>query len=187
MIVIGVSGRIGSGKSKVCEYFSNRYGANRLKFSDILKDILSRLYLPPERENFQKLGKSLRDAFGDDIVAKAMKQDIAGVKGGIVVVDGVRYRSEAEMIKSFENSFIIYVKAATMVRYERTLHRSEKGEEKNSYKKFLISENAETEKHIDEVEALADFVVVNEGSFEELYSRLDEISEKILKSQASVE
>jgi len=184
MAVIGVAGRIGSGKSEVSKYFVQRFNAQRLGFSDILQDILERLYPPPERQNFQKLGKALRDAFGNDIVARAMREDIARLEDEIIVVDGVRYASEAEMIKSLENSSLVAVKASPGVRYRRALTRGEKGEEGKSYQEFLEKEEAETERHLGEVERMADYTVVNEEGREELYAQLEMIARELFRKRS---
>lgn len=183
MPVIGISGRIGSGKSEVCRFFEERFSAQRLRFSDILRDILDRLYLPVERQNFQKLGKALREAFGDEIVARPMKEDIARLGDGAIVVDGVRYRSEADMIRDFEDGYIIFVKAGSGTRYRRSLARAERGEGEMSYQDFLNSERAETERHLGEVEGTADFIVKNEGSLEDLFDQLEEISDEIFRKK----
>ncbi|NOZ58246.1 MAG: AAA family ATPase [Euryarchaeota archaeon] len=173
-VVIGVMGRIGSGKSEASRYIAQRYGGRVFRFSDVLKDVLQRLYLPPRRENFITLGTALRRGFGDGVIARALKRDILASDARVVVVDGVRYPEEVEMIKSFENSVLLYIHASPEVRYQRAVKRGEKGEATISYEEFLKNDGAETEKRIEELAKLADHRIDNNGTLEELHTALDE-------------
>ena len=51
--------------------------------------------------------------------------------------------------------------------------RAEKGEEKIDFQEFLRAEQRETERHLDEVRAMADYKLDNSGSFEDLYTQVD--------------
>ncbi len=179
MLVIGISGKIGSGKSSAAEYIAKKFSAPVLKFSDVLLEILRLLSLPEERENFQRLGKALREAFGEDIIARALRTKIEKMNSKAIVLDGVRYKSEAEFVKSFPQGYLIYIQAEPEVRYSRVVKRASRGEEEKSFSQFLQMEKADTESHFHEVKALADFVVENNSSLEELHTKLDSIIEKI--------
>jgi|Deesub1362B_J571_1020462.scaffolds.fasta_scaffold02176_6 dephospho-CoA kinase len=172
-VVIGIMGKIGSGKSEASRYIAEKYGGRIFRFSDILKDILQRLNLELKRENFIALGSALRREFGDGVIAWALKRDILTSEAQVVIVDGVRYPEEVEMIRSFENSVLIYIDASPEVRYQRAVKRGEKGEATISYEEFLKNDSAETEKRIAELAKLADYHIENNGPLEELYAALD--------------
>ncbi len=173
--VIGLCGRIGSGKTVVSEYLHKNYGASQRRFSQILMDILDRLYLPHNREYLQKLGAALRNSIGPDVVANAFEKDIENEKNEIVVIDGIRYPNEVKLLRKFENNILIYINAPAEIRYGRCISRGEKGERNISFEKFIESENRETEKQIDEIGKTADYRIENSGSIEELYIWIEKI------------
>ncbi len=180
-IVIGIMGKIGSGKSEASRYIAEKYGGRVFRFSDVLRDILQRLGLELSRENFIALGAALRSAFGNGVIARALKRDILASRAGVVVVDGVRYPEEVEMIRSFENSLLIYIHASPEVRYSRAVKRGEKGEATISYEEFLKNDGAETEKRIAELAKLADYRIDNNGTLEELHAALDGVLEGVVQ------
>ncbi len=183
-LVIGLTGMIGSGKTAVSRHIQDNYGGKEHRFSRILMDILDRLYLPHERTYLQKLGKSLRADLGPDVIANAFKKDIEKDRSSILLVDGIRYENEVEMLKGFENSFLVFVTAPPEVRYERCVTRGEKGEGKITYEQFLENEKAETEKQIETVGQKADYVIENSGPLDELSKKVDEMME-VLKRKTS--
>jgi len=178
-LVIGLSGRIGGGKGTIGEYLTSEYGAEGRRFSDILSDLLVRLHIPVERAALQNMGATLREQFGDDVLVQTLKKDLEAAKTKIVMVDGVRYPNEVEMLRGFEKSILFFVDAPPKIRFERVRKRAEKGEDKIDYEEFLRSEQRETERHLDEVKAMADYRLDNSGSFEDLYKQID----KALKEQ----
>ena len=50
-IIVAFTGRMASGKGTACSYFVEQYGATMFRFSNMLRDILERLYLEKNREN----------------------------------------------------------------------------------------------------------------------------------------
>ena len=75
-IIIGIVGENASGKTTATEYLKNKYGAVCFRFSDMLGDILARLYLAPTRANFQKLSTVLRQNFSEDIMSQIIAEDV---------------------------------------------------------------------------------------------------------------
>lgn len=177
-LVIGLVGRIGSGKTTVSEYLQDNHGAKEHRFSQILMDILDRLYLPHERAYLQNLGRSLRAELGEDVIVNAFKRDMEKDTSEILIVDGIRYENEVNLLKE-KDGILIFVTASSDVRYDRAVKRGEKGEAKITYEQFLESEKAETEKHIGTIKENADYIIDNSGALDELYKKVDEIIEAL--------
>ncbi len=171
--VIGLSGRIGGGKGTIGEYLASEYGAEGRRFSDILRDLLLRLHIPAEREALQNMGATLRLRFGDDVLVQTLKKDLEAAKADIVMVDGVRYPNEVQMLRGFEKSLLFFVDAPPKIRFERVRKRGEKGEDKIDYEEFLRAENRETERYLDEIKAVADYRLDNSSSFKNLYQQVN--------------
>ena len=174
-LVIGLIGRMGSGKGFVGDYLCENYNASRHTISDILADILKRLHLPYKREYLQKLGASLRAELGHDVIVNALKGDIEKDNSNIIIIDGIRYKNEVEMLRTFKNNLLLNIDAMPETRYKRCVLRGEKGENKITFHEFLANENRETEKYIGEVMKEADYMINNDGTREELIEKIKEI------------
>jgi len=172
-LVIGLSGRIGGGKGTIGDYLMREYGAEGRRFSDILRDLLVRLHIPVERRALQNMGATLRMQFGDDVLVQTLRKDLETAEADIVMVDGVRYPNEVEMLRGFDNSILFFVDAPPKIRFERVKKRAEKGEDKIDFAEFLRAEERETERHLDEVKAMTDYQLDNSKSFEDLYKQID--------------
>ncbi len=174
-LYIGLAGRIGSGKSSVSQHLQKKYRAKERRFSKILEDILDRLYLPHKREYLQRLGRSLRDELGHDVIVDAMKKDLKKEKAGVVVIDGLRYENEARMLRSLKKNLLIFVSATPELRYQRTVQRGTRGEAAISFEQFLANEKAATERGLGIVEKNADHVLENTGTLKELIQKVDAV------------
>ncbi|MFQ5974713.1 MAG: AAA family ATPase [Candidatus Hydrothermarchaeales archaeon] len=174
-LVVGLIGRMGAGKGVVSDYINEKYGASQHRFSQVLMDLLDRLYLPHDRKLLQELGACIRNKLGMGIIVDAFKKDLERDGSKIIVVDGIRYKNEVEMLRSFENNLLLSIDAPVKLRYERCKNRGEKGESTITYKEFLEAENRETERYIDDIKEMADYVIENTGTLGELFEKTDNI------------
>jgi len=175
VLVIGLAGRIGSGKGTVSEYLIEKKGAQQFVYSAILTDILKRLNQPVTRENLQKLGAGLRNELGDEVLVDAMKGDLEGATAEIRLIDGLRYVNEVDMLKKFPNNVLVFVDVPLEMRHERIKKRAEKGEAEITLDKFKELDKAPTEKELDQIKAMADHIIDNSGTVEELFKQADGI------------
>lgn len=170
--MIGVAGRIASGKTEIANFLARRYGARIFRLSDTFFELLRRLGLPEEREELQKLASSLREVFGERVLIDHWRAAISALEAKVVVVDGVRHQREVVMLRSFEQSLLIFVEAPAELRYKRFKLRAEKGQ--LSWQEFKRIDEAKTELEIDRLKEVAEIKVRNDSSIEELFSRVEE-------------
>ena len=91
----------------------------------------------------------------------------------MVILDGVRWLSDEELINSFPEKFLIYITAEAKTRWERLKLRGEKvGEANASLEQFMAEEKVKTETLIPKIGKRADIKVENNGSFEELEKKV---------------
>jgi len=174
-LVVGLIGPIGSGKGSIGDYLCENHNASRHTISSILADVLKRLHLSVTRERLQKLGASLRTELGHDVIVNALRGDVEEDESNIIIIDGIRYANEVDMLRTFENNLLLGIDAKPEVRYGRCVIRGEKGEGKITFDEFLANESRETEKNIRDVMKKTNYLKKNNGTREELIKRLEEI------------
>jgi len=179
-IVIGLVGQIACGKGVVKKYLIEKYNASDYRFSTILRDVLDRLNIEVSRENLSSLSTSLRQSFGEGLLAEAMKEDVSNDEHKVIIIDGIRRMTDMEHLKTLGNFHLISVKVDDKIRYDRVVSRNENaGDADKTYEEFDQDQKAEPEKEIPEVMSKADFEVVNEGTLDELYEQIEKILAEI--------
>lgn len=174
MLVFGLVGHIASGKGTVVEYLKKNHNAIQYRFSKILDDILSRLYLENSRDNQINLAVKLRELHGNDVLARVLASDIKKDNPKLAIVDGIRYKEELEAFRALPDFKLVAVIADEEIRYKRMLLRGEKaGETKTTRKDFTNMHKRPTEIYIDALMQTADVTIANNGSSEELYKQIE--------------
>jgi uridine kinase len=170
-IVIGLVGEKGSGKGTFAAHISEIQPEKRiisLRFSDLLRETLDLWHIPSTRMNLQKIVVIMEETFGTGLLSNAIYERISKLDADIVIVDGVRWKTDVSLIRRFKNNFLVYVTASPQIRYRRTVARAEKdGESDASFEQFEREEQAKNELLIPKIGADADYTIKNEGTVEE--------------------
>ncbi|MFA4817161.1 MAG: AAA family ATPase [Parcubacteria group bacterium] len=177
-IIIGLVGESGSGKDTVAKYLNEKYGAKLMRFADPIKETLNIYFEQSSREDQQWMYLKLKERFGGDVLGRAIRKRVENADG-IIAINGLRMPDDLVFMRSFEKSYIIYITANQKLRWERTAGRGEKADDDITFEKFQEMERVETEVHIPEIGAKADFKIVNEKDLEFLLKSADEIMAKI--------
>lgn len=178
-VIVGLVGESGSGKDTVAKYLKEKYGAKLMRFADPIKETLNIYFEQSSREDQQWLALEFRKRFGNDILSRALRKKIDGEKS-LIVINGLRFWEDYDFVKSFNLGYVLYVTADQKLRWERTAGRGEKADDNGTFEKFQELERAETEIHIPEIGAKADFKIINEKDLEFLLKSVDEIMAKIM-------
>lgn len=175
-IILGLTGLMGSGKGTVVEYAVRKYGASAYSFSTILRDLLKRLHLDISRHNLQKLSLSLRQTFGEDLLARVMAADAGDDNSAVIVIDSIRRLDDIIFLKKNPAFRLARIVAGEKIRYNRIVERGEnRGDEKKTYTEFQEDHKANTEVTIPPLMAEADIEIDNNGSLDDLYAQVDKI------------
>jgi len=175
-LILGLAGEIGSGKGTVAAYLAEKYECRIHRFSTMLRDILDRLYLPQSRENMQKLSTELRAIYGEELMAKVMSDDAKKDDSDVVVVDGVRRVADIMYLHELPHFKLIYIETDMNKCFERIHGRGENSDDLNkTFEEFKKDHEQETELQIKELKGVMDYLINNNGTFEELYVQVDEI------------
>lgn len=175
-VILGLSGEIASGKGTVAKYLTENKKGVSYRFSSILRDLAQRLYLEENRENLQKMSMAVREYFGQNILCKVIYKDVKNDDNEIIVIDGVRRNQDVEELRKLEEFKLVYLEADLEKRFERLKKRGENSDdESKTLEEFRKDHEREAEKEIKKLRDEADFVVDNNGSFEDLYRQIEEI------------
>lgn len=175
-ILIGLVGEKGSGKETFVHVLREclpNTSISHFRTSDILKKTLNIWNLPTTRRNLQDLAIVMDKHYGIGTLTKALAANIEQDSSDIVVFDSVRWHSDAEMVRSFDINFLVYITADVKTRYERTKMRKEKeGESSTSYNQFLEEERVGTELGIPQIGQTADLKIMNTGELTEFKAKV---------------
>lgn len=198
---IGFLGLMQSGKSTCAEYIKNNYNYEEKFFAEGLKYIIQYLFEFSEEQLYgsekQKIDKywgiSARQAMqfiGTDLFRDQMDKLIPGIgqdfwvrflgrnldsKKNHVFSD-CRMQNELDFIKKFGNGNGVIVKIIRPIKQDNNREEYSKGSREEDPTKVH-----KTESGIDQVTGY-DYVIINDGSKEDLYKKLDELMLTITNS-----
>ncbi|GEM_PF-1417062 len=184
-LVIGIAGIKFSGKNDAYKFLETLllergHTIARISSGELIRGSIAYWKIPETNRNLQRFAKLLVEELWEGMEARGRKAIISNVVKDIinsspqdvVVFDGVRWRTDVDMIKSFPQSLIIYIDASEETCRKRTAGRKEKAGEgelmtESDFRNLL---SRPTETWIPQIKrfGFADCVVENEGSKEEL-------------------
>lgn len=175
-LILGLTGEAGSGKGTAAAYLKEKYGASAYRFSTILREAAHIFAIPETRENLIRISIVMREAFGENLLARALAAISAKDENLIVVVDGIRRDMDVEELSKLPGFHLVYLTAEIRTRFERLRIRGENdGETGMTYEQFLAEEQLPTETSIKEVAKKAEITLSNDGSKDELFASLDQL------------
>ncbi len=173
-IIIGVTGHPASGKDTIADYLASQ-GFFKISGGDILREEMQKLGIPIDRSHIHEFVNEMRKERGNGYLAEEM---IKKIKGN-AVVSGIRNSEEIRIFREkFGNAFkLIAVQTPIEARYVRAKERGRIGDA-ISFERFKTEEEkekaAESGSHeVDNVMALADVIMNNDGSKEDLFQKID--------------
>lgn len=173
-IIIGFTGVMASGKGTASAYLTQHYGAPSYRFSTVLRDILSRLSLPIDRDHMQRLSGSLRSTFGGDVLAQVIAADVAADSSPLIAVDGVRRLEDIVGLKNIPGFVLVAITADEQLRWQRLRARGENADDSTkTLEQFQLDQQGEAEQQIITTAAQAQYTLTNNGSLDELYQQID--------------
>jgi dephospho-CoA kinase len=176
--VIGVVGKIGSGKDEALRYLKSKYGVPFISTGDVVRRIAADEGRKPTRENLEEISERFFRERGEGCFVKMAGEDILRNGWKAAGISGVRSPADVSTLKAmFGRSFVLLRVdiADPKLRYGRLVRRRE-GRDPVTYEQFQAQDEAE-ERIFKTGEAgrTADFSLSNDGTIEELHHRIDEL------------
>ena len=180
---IGLVGEKGSGKDTFAHMltgFLAHKTVGHIKSSDLLAETLKLWGLPFTRSNLQEIAIVLDKGFGAGTVTQGVYEKMKNDPSDVIIFDGIRWNTDVEMLRMFENNILIYITAPIQMRYERTKLRNEKMDESmTSIEQFISEEKVSTELEIPRIGKSADVTIINDGTLEDLQAQVKEFCVRI--------
>jgi dephospho-CoA kinase len=182
-MIIGIAGTIGAGKGTVVEYLKLK-GFAHYSSSKTLANILSERNLGHSRKEMSDLANELMSDYEGGVLHYSHLQ---AQKDGHshYILESLHRVTEGEYIRKI-GGIILGIDADIAIRYERAVKRKEGEKDNVTFEQFKSDSDREDEgktgtgPNIKNVIKMADFVVTNNGTLEELYKQLDNfIDEKV--------
>lgn len=177
--VIAIVGMPGAGKGLVSKAATSR-GIPVLVCGDVIREETERRGLQPTPENMGDVMLALRREEGLAVVAEKLIPKIESSSSPLVVVEGVRSMAEVEALRRNHNVAIVAVHASPKTRYERLTLRG-RGDDPKNWQEFVERDSRELGVGIGNVIALAEEMLVNEASMEELTAASEHILSKMIE------
>lgn len=178
-IVLWFTWEMWCGKDTATDYVFKKIWGKKFKFSQVLRDVLARIFVDATRENLQALSTALRSSFWQDILAKIMKNDVEKSTDSVILIDWVRREDDIIHLKKLPEFKLVYIETSLENRFERISNRWENTDDIwKTIEQFKKEQEFEAEVQIRGLKWIADFVVDNNWSFDDLYRQIDEIIRK---------
>jgi len=179
-VVIGAAGMPGAGKA-VLRSSAESMGCSVVIMGDEIREETKRRGLEPTPENIGKVMLELRKEEGPATVAKRCIPRIEEAKLDIVLVDGVRSLDEVDEFKRHFTSFsLIAVHSSPEARFQR-LSRRKRSDDPKGWGVFQERDLRELSVGQGDVIALADYVIVNERTYDEFKAEAIEVLQAVIQ------
>lgn len=180
-LVLAILGMPAAGKGTTANFIKEKLKDKNVKiirYSDSLAEAL-RIFLPEiGRKDFQWFANSIRDRFGDNILARAVEKKVKKGDFDVAILDGARVRGDEEIAR--QNGWkLVYVDAPVEVRWERAQKRLEKSDDSVTLEKFKELDKGRTEVEIQEIGSRANFRLDNNGTLKQLENQVDDFLKQL--------
>jgi dephospho-CoA kinase len=170
-LVIGITGRIGAGKTSVGKYLESQHGFSYVRYSQVLSD-----WRAKDTESKARL-----QIVGWEVMAGGMQAElntrlISQIPArSDCAVDGLRHSLDFESLDiSFSpHFFLVYVNSPPEMRWRRLQRRYPALDD------FRRADSHPVEQQIDFLRDKAFAALDNEGSIKSLYSKVDDVLDRI--------
>ena len=180
-MILGLSGTNGAGKGEVLTYLEARSFYPH-SLSDVIRDVLRERGQQETRERMIETGNEIRAARGPGGLAQVLAERLVPDRN--YVVDSIRHPAEVEVLRQRTNSFhLVWVTADETTRLERIRERGRSGdprtlEELRRLEGRELASDDPSAQQLLAVRDLADFTVENDGTREELQTKVQEVLER---------
>ena len=165
--VVCIVGRQGSGKSTL-NCMLEEQGYHVIELSDMVRKAM------PPGYGISDFVNETKGRYGDMVFAKWILEEVRASKRQPIIT-GVKGLAEMNFLKQHLNMVVVAIDIPAQVRMERVLgsgNATAPADHPKSVEQFLRKEESEERMGMPKIIANADYVIVNDGTIEELKSKV---------------
>lgn len=170
-LVIGVTGHIGAGKTSAANYLKSVHGFFYVRYSKVLSDWLAKD--PESKTHLQEVGW---EVMAGGMQAELNARLIAEFPPRLdCAVDGLRHPIDHESLtNAFPSHFrLLYIESRQEIRWQRVRKRYPELDN------FRLADSHPVEQQIDALRSKASAILENDGTLQDLYSKVDAVLKTI--------
>jgi len=175
--VIAISGMPGAGKGVASEA-AKKLGFEVLVLGDVIREETERRGLEPTPQNVGSVMLQVRRDEGPAVVAKRLIPKVEASRSQTLVVEGIRSEHEVRELRSKFDVLTIAIHASPKTRFQRLLARG-RSDDPKTWDTFYERDSRELDVGLCRVIALADVLLINEGTIDELHSSFNAAMNKL--------
>jgi len=166
--VIAILGMPGAGKGIASEA-ARRLGLEVLVLGDVIREETERRGLEPTPENVGSVMLQVRRDEGPAVVVRRLVPKIEASGSQTLIIEGIRSEDEVQELRSKYEVVTVGIHASPKTRFQRLLARG-RSDDPKTWNTFYERDSRELNVGLCRVIALADILLLNEGTIEELQS-----------------
>lgn len=171
-----ITGMAGSGKTTLARY-AEEHGFKVINMGDYIRELAMEEHLEPTTRNLGLLAREIRRERGGDAVARRCIERLREESTARVAVDGVRSLEEVEAFReAFGEVALVAVHASPRTRFNRLRERG-RSDDHGDWRTFSERDKLELGIGLGSAIAMADYMIVNEGSLEDLKRAFERLME----------
>jgi dephospho-CoA kinase len=189
MIIIGITGTLGSGKGTIVEYLVQQKGFVHFSVRAFIAEEIIRRGLPVNRDSLTMVGNDLRAANSPSYIATQLYER-AALNGKNCVIESLRTPGEIGALRAMGGFWLFAVDADIQTRYKRITKRKSETDDV-TFETFAANENREmlnidpNKQNIRKCVETADYVFINDSSIDDLFREVEVALAQIYSEQNS--
>ena len=177
--IIATAGLPGSGKGLFSEVAAS-YGIPVFVCGDVVREETRRRGLPLTLESTGAVMLKIREEDGPAVISKKLAPKIDSSDCDIVIVEGVRNPEEIDELRARHGTVtLIGIHASPQTRYERLDARGRE-DDPSTWEEFESRDRRELNVGVGKMIALADEMMINEGTIDEFQDNARSILQLVL-------
>ena len=182
-MIIGITGTIGAGKGTIVEYLISNKRFKHYSARDFISEEVNRRGLKINRDSLTSVANDLRAKHSPQYVIEQLFYQ-ALKEGGNAVIESVRTPGEIAFLREQPDFYLFAVDAGPELRFQRIKERASATDHIN-FETFLSNEKREmstadpNKQNLGKCIEMSDFVFYNDGSMDELFTRVEEVLAEI--------
>ncbi len=184
-MIIGLTGKNGSGKGEVAKFLAER-GFQVFSLSDVLREEAERRGKTPTREVLVELGNELRKHSGPGVLAERIFRRLDPEKN--YVIDSIRHPSEVQVFRRRQDFVLVSVQALQRLRFERLRQRGRENDPR-TFEEFQALEAREAQssdsdhQQLDKTISLGEATLENGGPLRDFHEKIKRLLLDISKKE----